>query len=435
MVHSVRAAAIALFLASVAPAQGASRPSFDDLLANLKSPNSRTRVEAIAALGKSRRREAVSPLAALVHDPEPRVRLEVVKALKELRDLSGVPALTTLMADEDPKVRQETVGTLLEIYCDRERVTPVSRLREIFSDEDDPLSCTPFTRVDPLVYQTLARALRDEEEGIRQEAALALGILGGKSAVAELVATLQDAAPSVRGAAAAALGKVGTPEDGRNLVPLLADDSSGVRNRVLQAIGALRVREAGPGLRELYEANRRKEVGLKALACLSRVGDPNQADLFREIVQDPDPDRKRLAIEGLGRISDSSMLPAFKKDYQRERSEELRLAYSFALTRLGDRAFLDSLVLGLSSSTFGKRCQGYIEEMGPEVLSDLYPYLSDPDAEVRAQLCDILGVLGNRGTIDTLTALVQDPSPKVADRATRAVERLRQSLGPSGGVR
>jgi HEAT repeat protein len=168
---------------------------------------------------------------------------------------------------------------------------------------------------------------------------------------------------------------------------------------------------------------------------LSRVGDPNQADLFREIVQDPDPDRKRLAIEGLGRISDSSMLPAFKKDYQRERSEELRLAYSFALTRLGDRAFLDSLVLGLSSSTFGKRCQGYIEEMGPEVLSDLYPYLSDPDAEVRAQLCDILGVLGNRGTIDTLTALVQDPSPKVADRATRAVERLRQSLGPSGGVR
>ena len=67
------------------------------------------------------------------------------------------------------------------------------------------------------------------------------------------------------------------------------------------------------------------------LAALSRIGDPAQADLFQELVQEPDPERKRLAVEGLGRISDPARLPAFKKDYQRESNEELRLAYSFAL--------------------------------------------------------------------------------------------------------
>jgi HEAT repeat protein len=230
----------------------------------------------------------------------------------------------------------------------------------------------------------------------------------------------------VGGKAATAIGQVGTAEDGRALVPLLADGNAGVRNRALQALGVLRVKEAGPALRELYEQNRRKELGLQALQCLSRIADPAQADLFRELLQDPDMERRRLAIEGLGRVSDASMLPGFKKDYQRERNDELKLAYSFALTLLGDRAFIDSVVLCLPSKTLGSRCRSYVLEMGREVLPDLYPYLNDPDADVRAELCDLLAALGDPDAITRLTPLISDPSAKVADRANRAVERLRR---------
>jgi HEAT repeat protein len=186
------------------------------------------------------------------------------------------------------------------------------------------------------------------------------------------------------------------------------------------------VREAGPALREMYEANRRKEQGAKVLESLSRVGDPAQADLFREVVKESDPERKRLAIEGLARVSDGSMLPAFKKDFQRERNDDLRLAYAFAIARLGDRDFLDTLVLGLPSSSAGKRVQGYLLELGPEIVSDLYPYLNDQDAEIRAQLCDIIASLGNASSVGVLEPLVNDPSPKVVDRANRAIERLRK---------
>ena len=426
MIPSVRhAAAVAVLLAAVS-AGAASKPSFEDLVANLKSPNASTRQEAAAALGKSRRREAVTPLAAMVRDPEVRVRLEVVRALRALRDASGVPALITSLGDGDRDVREEAIGTLVEIYTERDRVGQVGRFLEIFSDEYDRTSIAAYTVVDPAVENALAGSLRDQDPVIREQAALALGILNARAALPALANALRDPDAGVRGAVATAIGKVGTAEDGRALIPLLADGDAEVRNRVLQAIGVLRVREAGPALRQMYEANRRREAGVRVLAALSRIADPAQVDLFQEVVQDPDPERKRLAIEGLGRISDPPRLPAFKKDYQREKTDELRLAYSFALMLLGDRAFVDTIVLSLPSRTLGTRSRNYLLEMGSEALPDLYPYLGDPDPEVRAALCDVIALIGDLDAVARLTPLINDPSPKVADRANRAVEKLRR---------
>jgi len=424
-----RAAALLLFLAapSLAPA---ARLSFEDLLANLKSPNAKTRQDAAESLGKSRRREAVAHLAPLVHDPEAKVRMEVVKALRQLREPAAVPALVTSLRDGDAAIREEAIGTLVEMYVDRERTSAVSRFLDLFSDEFDRSSIAPHV-ADPSVVQGLAQALRDEDKDIREEAALALGILNGTAALKNLAAALQDPEPGVRGAAATAIGKIGTVQDGRALVPLLSDGSAAVRHRALQAIGVLKVAEAGPALREMYEANRRKELGLKVLEALSRVGDPSQADLFQQLVQDPDPAKRRLAVEGLGRISGAANLAAFKKDYQREKNEEVKLAYSFAMARMGDRAFLDTIVLSLPSRTLGTRARSYLVEMGHGVVGELYPYLKDPDADVRAVLCDILGTIGDADTIPHLTPLLSDPSSSVVDRATRAIERLRRATASS----
>ena len=422
-----RAAIGVILLTASADAFGAGRASFEDLVANLKSPTVKTRLEAAQELGKSRRREAVTPLAAALRaEPEAKVRLEVVRALRELRNLDAVPALVAAMSDPEAEVREEALGSVVEVYSERERSGAVGRFLELFSDEYDKPTPPLFTTVDPSVFRALAQLLRDERKELRQGAAYAAGILDGRSIAGDLVATLPDLEPGVRGAAATAIGKVGSTADGQKLIPLLSDESASVRNRALAAIGALRVREAGPALREMYEANRRKEQGVKVLESLSRVADPSQADLFREVVRESDPERKRLAVEGLGRVSDASMLPAFKKDFQRERSDDLRLAYAFAITRLGDRDFLDTLVLGLPSSSAGKRVQGYLLELGPGILTDLYPYLNDQDAEIRAQLCDIIAAMGNAASLSVLEPLVNDPSPKVVDRANRAIERLRK---------
>lgn len=428
----VAVATVGFLSPSVPRAEAAGKASFAELVADLKSPNVSTRLAAVNELGKSRRREAVAPLTPLVRDPETKVRMATVQAFRVLRDLGAVTPLITSLGDGDTRIREEAIGTLVELYAERERSGPVAGFLHIFSDEDDRASLPPFTSVDPAVFQALGTAVRDEDKVIRKEAADALGILGGTPAMPALQGALQDPEADVRASAARSIGKIGTAQDGKSLVPLLADESTTVRDLALQAIGVLRVREAGPALRELYEANRKKDLGTKALASLSRIGDPGQADFFRELLQDPDPERRRLVIEGLGRVADPASAPAFKKDYQREKSEDLRLAYAFSLTKLGDHAFIDSLVLGLPSRSLGPRAKSYLLELGPSVLGDLYPYLTDPDAEIRASLCDIIAQMGDADSVARLNPLLSDPVTKVADRANRAVEMLRRGPGAAG---
>ncbi len=426
--HRGRTAVLAALVTGALAAAAAAEQPFEDLVANLKSPTWKTRQAAALELGKSRRREAVAPLSALVRDPEVRVRLEVVKALRNLRDLSAVPALVTALQDGEPDIREEAIGTIVEIYAERERGGPIDRFLETFSDEYDRQSVPPYTAVDPSVFRGLAGTLRDEKKGIRAESAYAIGILGGGSAVPALVAATQDAEGDVRGAAATAIGKVGTAEDGKSLIPLLADESSSVRNRAISAIGVLRVRDAGPALREGYEQNKRRELGMRFLAALSRIGDPAQGDLFRELLSSTDPEVRRLAVEGLGRIADPSTLPAFKKDYQREKNPDVQLAYNFAIVSLGDRAFLDAIVLALGSSTArARRARDYILELGLPIAPDLYPYLNDRDPEVRGALCDVLAQLGDANATPKLQPLLADPNSKVTDRANRAIEKLRRA--------
>lgn len=423
-------AALALCLAWGTVAAGSAPESFEDLLANLKSPTARTRQAAVAELGKSRRREAVAPISALVRDPEVDVRREVVTALRSLRDLSSIPTLETSLQDGDPGIREEAIGTIVEIYSERDRGGPIDRFLETFSDEYDRSSVSPYTAVDPRVFRGLAGTLKDEKKGIRAESAYAIGILGGGSAIPDLVAALQDPEPEVRAAAGTALGKVGTAEEGKALIPLLADDSTTVRNQALQAVGVLRVRDAGPALREIFEQNRRRELGARVLGSLSRIGDPAQGDLFRELLYSNDPEQRRLAVEGLGRIADTSTLPSFKKDYQREKNGSVRLAYNFAIVLLGDPAFVDAIALGLGSSgASAKQARGYVLELGPSIAPELYPYLNDRDAGVRGATCDVLAQLGDVNAIPRLTPLLADPSSKVVDRANRAIEKLRRAGG------
>lgn len=419
--------ALALLVA-VGPLAVAAQDSFEDQVANLKSPTAKTRQAAAKALGESRRHEAVAPLSALVRDPEPKVRLEVVLALTNLRDLSGVPALVTSLQDGDPKVREQAISALVEIYSERESTGVTSRFLQMFSDEFKGPVVPPFTTVDPAVFQGLTGTLRDEEKDLRAESAQAIGILGGSIVADHLVAALQDPESDVRGAAVTALSKVGTAEQGKALIPLLADESSQVRNRAIEAVGELQVTEAGPALRELYEQNERRPLGTRALAAMTKTGDPNQADVYRQLLMSTDPERRRLAVEGLARVSDPSVIDGFKKDFQREKNDDVRLAYNFAITLLGDRAFLDSIVLALpDSGERGKRARGYLEELGPSLSADLYPYLQDRDPKVRAGLCDVLAEFGDPAAIQWLTPMLGDPDPDVVDRANRAIQVLHRA--------
>ena len=300
--------------------------SFDDLLANLKSPNAKTRQEAAAELGKSRRREAVAPLVR----PGARPRGQGApgggaRPCARCATSQAVPALVTSLQDGDPEIREEAIGTLVEIYAERERGGPVDRLPGDVLRRVRPRlgAALHRRRPDGLRGASPERAAGREDRPSGRTPASPSASSAGGARCADLQAALQDPEAEVRGAAATAIGKVGTAEDGKALIPLLADELGDVRNRALQAIGVLRVRDAGPALREMFEQNRARELG-HARARLPERGSatPPRATSSASCCPRTTRSSARLAVEGLGRIADASMLPAFKKDYQREKNGE-----------------------------------------------------------------------------------------------------------------
>ncbi|MGH9392253.1 MAG: HEAT repeat domain-containing protein, partial [Vicinamibacteria bacterium] len=67
--------------------------SFQDEIANLKSPNVATRVKAAKALGQSKRPEAIPALTESMRDPELKVRKQTVFSLRGFNSSDAIDGL------------------------------------------------------------------------------------------------------------------------------------------------------------------------------------------------------------------------------------------------------------------------------------------------------------------------------------------------------
>ncbi len=335
------------------------------------------------------------------------------------------------MADSESRLRSEAVFGVVEIYTRRDRPR-TSKFLSIFSDGRDKPEPMVVAPVDLQVFRSLARLLKDSDRNVRESAAEAIGILGGTEVAVDLVAALGDAEADVRALAVTALVKVGTSADGEALSPLIADPSSSVRRRAIAGLGRLKVGEAAAGLRRLFARSPDSEDGILALSSLAQLALPEDRALFERLVLQADVSRRRYSIEGLARLGAEANEASFKRAFQRERNEELRAAYAFAIFLFGDRPFIDTVILGLGGSNHQfRQSRGYVEEFGARALPEALDYLQEPDAKIRAGLCDALANVGVVGALPAIEPLVKDRDRQVAASAARAVAILRRQRSGS----
>jgi HEAT repeat protein len=97
---------------------------------------------------------------------------------------------------------------------------------------------TPPTaeRIREEIIPVLSAALRDEDRGVRDSAAIALGRSGDGRDVGALIKALKDADRKVMGAAILGLGLISDPAADQALIRLLADVSADARDRGLAAL-------------------------------------------------------------------------------------------------------------------------------------------------------------------------------------------------------
>jgi HEAT repeat protein len=274
----------------------------------------------------------------------------------------------------------------------------------------------------------LTQAIDDENAKVRLEATYALGVVAQPPLAADqaqrLIKALDHYDPAVRAAAAKVIARLKVTQATDALLKAINDSHAEVRYAAMRALGALHdVRAVGP-LTEQLAFYKKGEGAWSALDALAHLAQPSSTSLFKERLSDKDPNMRRAAAEGLGRVGDASVSGQLESGATADDSEPVRLAMAFALQKLG-RNYVTRIVDAMDSPRMSAQAQEYLIELGPPIAQSLYPRLQETDAGIREGVADVLGLVGDEKALPILEPVTQDRDANVATAAKRAIERIK----------
>jgi HEAT repeat protein len=90
-------------------------------------------------------------------------------------------------------------------------------------------------------------------------------------------------------------------------------------------------------------------------------------------------------------------------------------------TERGARAVAAKLESGFDRGGAGKS----LKAMGSVAEKPVLPYTRSPDPAVRAEACQVLKEIGGSASVKALTAISNDPNPKVSSAAKEALDKVK----------
>jgi HEAT repeat protein len=426
----VLALAFAAASASSAGAQVVRQASTESLIYDLKNPDAARRLVAARDLGTAKYLPAIPALLPLAEDPDAAVRRQVELVFEEMGDIRVLPGLVQLTADSEPDIRDRAVQALVSLHLPRATgLTPallkLGNLINPWSDEYSDTVVEPDVPVDASVVTALRARMSDSEDRIRRNTSRGLGILHGEAAIPELLVALgQDRDPEVRFEAVRALRKIGNPSVGDRLLPMLNLNMDKVRNELITTLGSLKYRGAVPELTRIFEQGKPAERSRTlALSALADIADPSSRPVFLGAKADKDVGIRLYANEGLARLGDSSFGTMMSADRLVEKNLRVQAAQAFGLLRMGREEYLEELVRALGRPTTRDLAREYLLETQPAQRPALFA-MHAKSAIVRAELADVIGLMGDRSALPALQELERDSDRGVARNAERAVRRI-----------
>jgi HEAT repeat protein len=402
----IRRAIMTGLLLSAAASTWAQPARFDDVVRNLRNPDPKIRLSAVRLLREARYPEAIVPLAPLVNDPLDPIQLETIAA-----------ELSFFLVRDLPERRK--VGFVVEV---RNR----GAAAEAF--ELGPLAVWPRPAPSELVT-ALLKAVDDENARVRMEAIYAAATIpkGQLSLDDEqaLIKALDHYDPVVRTGAAHFAGRAGVKTAADALIKSIGDSNAEVRYASMRALGRLREERVVPTLVEQLKSYGNGEGAWSALHALAHIAHPSSTALFTERLADKDPNLRRAAAEGLGRLGDKASASALETGAGNDPSAMARAAMAFALQKLG-RNYVPRLIEFLDDKDrkVVLQVQDYLIELGQPIEKELLPSLQEPDEALRAAVAEVLGAIGGDASLAALQEL-KDRNKDVVDSAQRAVERIK----------
>ena len=394
--------------------------TFEEAVTGLRSEDADTRFRMARALKQAAYHEAAGPLAPTIGDAVDRIQLEAIAA-----------ELNIFLVNRVVPVKR--VGFIVEV---RDRISALS----VF--ESGPAVVDPRP-VPTEVLTALRAAAHDDNRRVAVEALYAFGALADNAygadrrallaaSASELASLLGVPQADLRGCAVRVIGRLyawrvgDAPVDetvGDAMVGALNDRDSGIGLAAMGALGTLRYGRAVEAVTALFEYYRRGPMAAAALSTLARLAHPSSQPLFVAGLTARDASLRLAAIDGLARIGDLSQAPAITAALSGERNQDLLLAGQFAGVMLS-RGTIDGLVAALSRTRLHDRAFVYLVDAAPGRVDAFGPHLENPDAGVRADMLDALGLSGDAQAQALAKRMQQDADPAVARAATRASAQL-----------
>jgi len=396
---------------------------FERAVAELSSPDASVRLRAATLLKQSPLVDAALPLAKAVGDPDDEVQLQAIAA-----------ELNIFLAE--PIVPRKRVGFVVEV---RNRIAA----EEAFSDGPLALGAT----IVPIgVLDRLRAAARDQNPRVGVEALYAFGALASapidesrgelrRKAGPDVAAITGSVDPTLRLAAIRVVGRLfewhpgDAPVDpyvGDTIISMLNDRERALKLAAMDTLGAMRYARSVEALTQLFEYRKRGELADAAFDALGRIAHTASVPLFMAQLTNSNPARRAIAIEGLARNDARAHADDIQKALASEHNEGVVLAGAFA-SSLMTNAPSDQLVDALKRPRLRDQAIRYLIEIAPGRTSAFARYAQDPDAALRADTADILGLAGDPAGVQILEPLTADSSKHVTFVATRALVRLRAS--------
>jgi HEAT repeat protein len=421
-----------LVLASAAPGLTAStrQVSVESLIYDLKSPDAARRQAAVKELGAVKYRAAIPEMVPLAKDPSAPVRRELELAFENMEDAQTLPGFIVLCADPENDIRGRAVPSLVNLHVTRAfgmSAKLISLRERVIHREDRDLDTIvePDVPIDPVVIETLRARLGDSERGIRSDAIRGLGMLRAKAAVPDLLQVVrEDRDDGLRFDGVRSLRKIADTSIAGDLVALLNINNDDVRNELIATLGSMRYPGAREELTRIVESGKKTESSrVLALGALADLADPASVPLFEGLKDEKDEPIRLYANEGIARTATAAMKTDISSARLVEKSERVRLAQAFALLRLGQAEYLDELVRNLEKRPTRDLAKEYLlETRGADRHALFAP--RTVNSTTRAELADVMGLMGDPDALPTLHEMSQDADKEVARAATRATRRI-----------
>jgi HEAT repeat protein len=402
--------------------------STQELLDNLKSPDTGKRVKAAEELGDRGEKLGLDALIQATADKEQKVQMAAVVALGKINDPRQVEALSTAVRNTHGKAQKEAMHLLVEHYipsADR------GALKELWASVEDLFSpphlvvVEPWIQVDQQAIDALIFVLDDKNSENRIEAAADLGILKAEPAIPNLATYLRSPNEKMVRTCVRSIGYIGKKEAGEYLIPTLQHSDENIVSDAATVLGLFRYRDALPELVRLLDYSKDIELKKASMQAISRIGDPSSEPIMKKYFGSKDKDFRQYAIEGFGRMRLQGYLDPLKREFQRESSRQIKLALSFSLFMLGDTAYIDTLVRSIDDSLYSQQVRFYLFELGNPAVPKVADYLKVQDASFQIKVIRILGDMHQTAAIAYLEPYMKDKNVEVAQAATDAIRELK----------